>query len=350
MAKIVIGVNGDGLGHATRSRELIWHLKKKHIVKIFAGTKAYSYLKKYYTDAHELLTTNLVYGDNRVYYRKTFFSNIALVLKNRSVIRRTYAQIKEFNPDIILTDFEPITMYSSLLLRKPCITVDNQHIISKTRPKFPKMFLFDYLNTRLVIKIFGFHAKYYCIPTFFYPQIKDAKNTFLLPPIVRREIRGLKPKKGSHILVYQTSTTYHKLFPVLKEIPEKFIIYGYDQETRDKNLTFRKFNERRFFTDFATCKAVIANGGMSTIVEALYLGKPILSVPIEKTFEQILNALYLDKLGYGEYHHHLDREIISAFLERLSYYEKNLKTYTKKNPDDFPKKVNSLINSVVTTK
>ena len=33
--------------------------------------------------------------------------------------------------------------------------------------------------------------------------------------------------------------------------------------------------------------------------EALYLGKPILSLPIRAMVEQRFNALYLERLGYG---------------------------------------------------
>ena len=35
--------------------------------------------------------------------------------------------------------------------------------------------------------------------------------------------------------------------------------------------------------------------------EAVYLRKPMLSVPVERQFEQVLNALYLQQLGYGGY-------------------------------------------------
>jgi hypothetical protein len=46
----------------------------------------------------------------------------------------------------------------------------------------------------------------------------------------------------------------------------------------------------------------------------VYLGKPILSVPIRKQFEQLLNALYVQKLGYGAYAEHLSEAVIRDFL------------------------------------
>jgi uncharacterized protein (TIGR00661 family) len=44
---------------------------------------------------------------------------------------------------------------------------------------------------------------------------------------------------------------------------------------------------------------VIANSGFSLICEALYLGKPYLAIPVRHQFEQVLNAYYVDKMGYG---------------------------------------------------
>ena len=51
------------------------------------------------------------------------------------------------------------------------------------------------------------------------------------------------------------------------------------------------------------------------ISEAIYLKKPVLSVPVRKQFEQIVNGSYLAKLGYGEVHKSLNKEIIEDFFE-----------------------------------
>ena len=43
----------------------------------------------------------------------------------------------------------------------------------------------------------------------------------------------------------------------------------------------------------------VDGGGFSLMSEAVHLNKPLLSIPLEKQFEQVLNALYLEHLGYG---------------------------------------------------
>ena len=69
----------------------------------------------------------------------------------------------------------------------------------------------------------------------------------------------------------------------------------------DGNLRYRPFSEATFIDDLRTCRAVIAGGGFTLMSESVYLHKPMLSVPLAGQFEQVLNALYLQKLGYGTY-------------------------------------------------
>ncbi|BDZ69383.1 hypothetical protein GCM10025860_28310 [Methanobacterium ferruginis] len=138
---------------------------------------------------------------------------------------------------------------------------------------------------------------------------------------------NLEPYNGEHVLVYQTSDSNLKMLELLKNFDDEFIVYGFHKDKKEGNLLFKKFNETEFFQDLAHARAVISNGGFTLISEALYLGKPVLSVPVKGQFEQILNALYLDRLGYGEFHEELDREIIENFFDNLDEYRYNIQHY-----------------------
>ena len=70
-------------------------------------------------------------------------------------------------------------------------------------------------------------------------------------------------------------------------------------------------------------------GGSHTLTsEALFYGKPVISFPIKNAFEQFLNALYIERLGYGRYFtgFHPPPEIIPAFEARLDRYRENIQT------------------------
>ena len=89
------------------------------------------------------------------------------------------------------------------------------------------------------------------------------------------------------------------------------------EDVVDGNLTYRPFSEARFIDDLRTARAVVAGGGFTLMSEAVYLRKPMLSVPVERQFEQVLNALYLEELGYGTHARRLDEATLGAFLGRI---------------------------------
>ncbi len=88
-------------------------------------------------------------------------------------------------------------------------------------------------------------------------------------------------------------------------------------DLREGNLLFRPFSEAGFIDDLRTARAVVAGGGYTLMSEAVYLHKPMLSVPIGGQFEQVLNALYLEKLGYGAHATDLAGDALPRFLEKV---------------------------------
>ena len=323
MATIFYGVQGEGLGHATRSKTIIEHLKKKNDVYVFCGGRAYQYLVKHYNKVIRITSPHIFYHKNRASNFRTFLLNIIKIphfIASYLSVRRIK---KEKVPDLIITDFEPITNYFGLLHKIPTVSIDNQHVISKSEIDFPNSMKDQYIKTKLIIKLMIWKADRYFMMNFFFPPVKE-KNCYIVRPIIRQEIQRLRPKRKNFILVYQTSFTDTELVPALIATGEKMVVYGYPKPGSAGNVRFREFNESEFFHDLKSCKAVISNGGQSLMCEAIYLKKPILSVPIKNQFEQYVNAKYLERLGYGEYHETIDSEMINAFLTRLGSYEKNL--------------------------
>jgi uncharacterized protein (TIGR00661 family) len=113
----------------------------------------------------------------------------------------------------------------------------------------------------------------------------------------------------------------------LKKIDETFIIYGFNKELVDENLIFKRFNEDDFYHDIASAKAVITNGGFTVLSEALYLKKPIFSLPIRYQFEQVMNGQFVEQLGAGVYKMDICQKDLEDFLQNLNFYKKNLKSY-----------------------
>ncbi len=348
MTRILYGVSGEGLGHAIRSKAIISQLARKHEIYIVTSRLAHTFLSESFSNVHSIHCMRLIYKKNAVHHLQTFFHNLIRFpiqsIKTHLKIKRL---IKTFKPDVIITDFEPFSNFAGRLYNIPVISIDNQHISTKTKIEFTKSYPFEYFMTKLVINTFIKKANYYLITTFFYPKIKDSSNTFLFGPILRKEILSLKPKKKDYIILYQTSQHYIDLISMLEEIPEKFIIYTPHPLENRKNIIFKITHQKNFIQDLANCKAIITNGGFTLMSEALYLKKPVLSIPVKGQFEQTLNAAYLKECHYGDFQENLTPDGIKQFLSKLPSYEQELRKHpVKSGNQDLIRKLNSLITQV----
>jgi len=325
--RIFYSLCGEGLGHAIRSGVVIEYLiKEGYDLVVFASDRAYDYLSNKFENVYYIGGFNTVYEDNRVRNKKTFAYNMKDVPSDLTHnMRIMYKLANKFKPDIVVSDFEFYANLLSHMLRIPLISIDNMHVLTEASYSVSSKYSKDRLFSEAVVHAFIQKARRTLIYSYFYPPLKHPENTRYVKPIIRDSILELNPKVGEHILVYQTSQSNDKLLELLKENPDKeFIIYGFNKDMRDENLLFRKFSEDQLYEDFKDAKCVITNGGFSFITEALQLEKPILSIPVNKQFEQILNAIYLDRLGYGKHHDKITQNILDNFLENVEVYRKNI--------------------------
>ncbi len=332
---------GEGMGHAIRSSVIIDRIKEKYDIYIFSSDRAYKYLKSKFDNVYEIGGFNTVYINNKVNNLKTLANALKRNPTNIKVGYETlYRKARELRPDVIVTDFEIYATTVSKLLNIPLISLDNIHMITQTKINYPANKRIEMLKAKGVIKTYVVKPKVHILTSFFYPPVRAKKNAVIYPPVIREDILKLKPSEGDHVIVYQTSKESVKLVRKLKSLKnQKFIVYGFNVNKTDGNLTFKEFNEDEFYEDLASAKAVICNGGFTFISEAISLKKPIYSVPAIGNFEQTLNGYYVQRLGYGEYHEIMSAARVKSFLERLPTYKKNLAKVKKTNNDGIIKEL-----------
>lgn len=332
---------GEGMGHAIRSSVIIDRIKDKYDVYIFSSDRAYKYLNEKFDNVYKIGGFNTVYINNKVNNTKTLINALKHnPLNIKEGYEELYKKARKLSPDVIVTDFEIYATMVSKLLSIPLISLDNIHMITQTAIDYPPKHQGEMLKAKGVIKSYVIKPKIHILTSFFYPKIKPKKRAVLYPPVIREDILKLKPTIEDHIIVYQTSKESVKLVEQLKSLNEKFIVYGFNKDEVDENLTYKLFNENEFYNDLASAKAVICNGGFTFISEAISLKKPIYSVPAIGNFEQTLNGFYVQKLGYGEYHEEMSPKKVEKFLKRLPKYQEKLAKVKKTNNDGI---VNELI-------
>lgn len=332
---------GEGMGHAIRSSVIIDRIKDKYDVYIFSSDRAYKYLNEKFDNVYKIGGFNTVYINNKVSNTKTLINALKRnPLNIKEGYEELYKKARKLSPDVIVTDFEIYATMVSKLLSIPLISLDNIHMITQTAIDYPPKHQGEMLKAKGVIKSYVIKPKIHILTSFFYPKIKPKKRAVLYPPVIREDILKLKPTIEDHIIVYQTSKESVKLVEQLKSLNEKFIVYGFNKDEVDENLTYKLFNENEFYNDLASAKAVICNGGFTFISEAISLKKPIYSVPAIGNFEQTLNGFYVQKLGYGEYHEEMSPKKVEKFLKRLPKYQEKLAKVKKTNNDGI---INELI-------
>ncbi len=321
--RILYGVVGEGLGHATRSLPVIKHLEKDHEVEVIASNRAYTFLKSKVKTIHQIKGLKIIYKNNSIHHINTFFSNIfsahSIIKSNLKIIKK----ILNNQIDYVITDFDFTSYIIGKILNVPIISLDNIHATTHTKIQYKKKSLIDCVFVNLKTPF----CNEYLITSFFKVQSKK-KNVKVFPAILRKELFKTKMTENNHILVYQTSQTIKKelidLFLRFKKI--NFIIYGFNQELKIKNITFKK-TSNEIIKDLSSANGVITNGGHTLISEALYFKKPILSIPVKKHFEQNLNSFYIEKLGYGMCCKEINYKNLERFLKSLELFKTNLKNY-----------------------
>ena len=83
--------------------------------------------------------------------------------------------------------------------------------------------------------------------------------------------------------------------------------------------------------------------------EAVFLRKPMLAIPLERQFEQWLNAKYLEREGYGMCTLDLDDPtVLPRFLERTADCERALARYTQTDNHELLAAVDAFLGTLST--
>lgn len=335
--KILYGVVGEGMGHAMRSRVVLEHLVAQgHEIEIMASGRAKDFLGKRFEGVNKIHGLHMIYEENRVRRGKTLWSNVLTgavgVPQN---IKAYFDLIKDFKPRVVISDFESWTYLYAKAHGLPILSIDNMQIIN--RCTLPRPIIegheTEFQVTKAFIKGKLPFCNHYFITSFFRPQVRKPDTT-LVPPILRPEILAARRSRGDHLLVYQTAEGNDGLADVLQKAGIECRVYGMRRTIKEDqvegNLRYRPFSEQGFIDDLASARGVIAGGGFTLMGEAVYLHKPMLAVPLEHQFEQVLNARYLELEGFGKEAKRLTEPgVVRDFVADIPRCEDKLAAYAQ---------------------
>jgi uncharacterized protein (TIGR00661 family) len=334
--KILYGVVGEGMGHAIRSRVVLDHLLARgHDVEIMASSRAADFLAKRFSEVHKIHGLHIIYDENRARMGRSVVSNVlAGTAALPSQIRSYFDLISDFSPEVVISDFESWVYFYAKLHRLPIVSIDNMQVINRCLhpPEILAGIRAEFELARAFVKSKLPFCDHYLIATFFDLPLRKERTT-LVPPVLRPEILGLTATRGDHLLVYQTAEGHEALPDALAASGIECRIYGMrrdlEEEQVEGNLRYRPFDEATFIADMASARAVISGGSFTVMSECVYLHKPLLAVPVRGQIEQVINARYLEREGYGTHADEVDGPVLQRFLQMLPACEARLARYAQ---------------------
>jgi uncharacterized protein (TIGR00661 family) len=275
--RILFGIQLTGNGHINRSQRLISELRSRgHKVDVVVSGSGNSLD---YTDYKFRFRGFSIYSNNKggINWIKTIFSNNPFIVLFESI------KLKSVDYDLVVSDFEPVSIWSSLIRGKKCISISNQNDILN--------WTFNPL-IRLFIKTFTINSL-----RLSYSYSKSYDNSFL--PIISEEVSNGVSYNSDFYLIYLPYIDLKEIYKELEKFGRgKWKVYHNDNFISDsKNIKICKIDKKSFTKDLLHCKGIVTASGFSTTSEALILGKKLWSIPLKGQFEQKFNSLRLEEFG-----------------------------------------------------
>jgi uncharacterized protein (TIGR00661 family) len=282
--KILYAIQGTGNGHLSRALDLVPELYKRAQVELLVSGSQ-SEIQLPFPIKYKLAGLSFIFGKKGgIDYKETW---------KRNSLARLFKEIKHLpvkDYDLVISDFEPVSAWSSLIKSVPCYSLSHQAaLLSKHSPR---PFIADPIGSA-ILKFYapsphkhGFHFQPY------------DKNIWC--PRIRPEVKNLNPTNKGYYVVYLPAYGEEQTIEVLNQIPHKFW-YVFSKHShriyQSGNVFVRPVDSELFIQAMADCEGVLSGAGFETPAEALYLGKKLMVVPMKGQYEQKLNALALKDLG-----------------------------------------------------
>lgn len=280
--KILYAIQGTGNGHISRAREIVPLLQQYGDLDILvSGTQADVKLAQ--EVKYQLHGFSFIFGKNGGVDHYKTWKNMDLFQFRKDMKR---VPLQDYN--LILNDFEPVTAWACRSQKIETVSLSHQASFKSRKVPRPrsidwgKKILSHYAPTTHHI---GFHF--------------DRYDDFIYTPVIRSEIRNLKPTNEGHYTVYLPAIDDKKLVKLLSQVPVKWEVFSKHckQAYQHQNVFVEPVSNDRFNKSMASCEGLLTGGGFEGPSEALYLGKKLLVAPMKFQYEQQCNAYALKQFG-----------------------------------------------------
>lgn len=247
-------------------------------------------------------------NQKKISIRKTILSNCLKLKTFRKSLQAIDQIVEAENPDVILNFYDLLGGLYNFFYRPQARfwVVGHQYLIWHPdfifAPKKPiDQFLFRF-NTAMTA--LGADE---ILALSFLPKLHfSGQKIKVVPPLLRSELKQMQAEIGDFYLTYMVNPGYgEEVMRFAKANPELKIKAYWDKkeaaeiESPLPNLSFHRVHDKKFLQDMTHCKGLVCTAGFESVCEAMYLGKPVMMIPVAGQYEQACNALDAVASGAG---------------------------------------------------
>lgn len=277
-------------------------------------------------------------SEKRILIGKTILSNLKKMPVFWQSLNQIHTVIQTEKPDVILNFYDLLGGFYSVLFQPKAAywVIGHQYLIGHPDFSFApsKGFQKQLFQLNTWMTAWGAEER---LALAFRPMKADSNSKVrIVPPLLRREVKELTPQTGDFFLTYMVNCGYgEEVISFAKANPTLNIKAYWDKkgagETENPlpNLSFHQIHDRHFLQDMAVCKGLVCTAGFESICEAMYLGKPVMVIPVAGQYEQACNALDMEGAGAGIKSDNFDFGHFDQTLSTLNPVEQPFKNWVK---------------------
>ncbi|MDR0733367.1 MAG: glycosyltransferase [Dysgonamonadaceae bacterium] len=335
MAKFLFVVQGEGRGHITQAMTLNDILTENghEVAAILVGKSNRRELPKFFT---QKFNSKVCLFDSPNFLpasknKKTnlWASIIYNLFKFGAYVKSIFfihRQIKKYDADIVVNFYDLMAGLTYLFFppKIPLFCIAHQYIFLHPEYRFPN-------TNKIELRMLKFFTRITCagalkllaLSTKKMPDIPE-RRIFVVPPLLRKDVREAQVSDGHYLHGYMLNDTYADgIIRFQEEHPDVSLHFFWDRKGAKREtvindrLSFHNLNDKLFIKYMAGCKAYATTAGFESVCEAIYMGKPVLTVPTH--IEQACNAFETSQLGAGVVDDNFNLE---KLLEYIPKYRK----------------------------
>jgi len=330
--KYLFIVQGEGRGHMTQAISLFnmltsaGHAVPQVIVGKSKRRKIPDFFYKQLTNC-EVLTVespNFITDRNNksIKIGATLIANVRKIPTFRKSLKIIDQKVKEYQPDVIINFYDFLGGMYKYTFSQSChfVSIAHQYLAIHNDFPFAKGKIWDRASLKFGNRITALGSDKILALSFSEGYNKSAKIT-ITPPLLRKDLKALNTEDQDFILVYMVNDGYaEEVYNFHKKHPQIKLHCFWDRksasetEVVDETLTFHQISDIKFLKKMAECKAYASTAGFESICEAMYLGKPVMMVPVAKQYEQACNALDAYQAGAGIFSNSFDIKKLIDYL------------------------------------